>query len=184
MQEAPETGKITQLIKLAVRKPSAKCRDTLPTPAVVVQLGPTREERQHPGLRSAASGGIQGKDHQSPCRAAAAPHAAFLGSSQIPTWRKQSTTGCLLHPHPQAPWNRYPKPGMPCCLGSQLGARGDAGTSTCTLWGEGLGVPCCGLSPVGLTEGPQPMDRSGRPSQSLPCGSLLFNTFLLVGLPV
>lgn len=156
MQEAPEAGKITQLIKLAVRKPSAKCRDTLPTPAVDVELGPTQEERQQPGLRSAASGGIQGKDHQSPCRAASAPHAAFLGSS---TWRKQSTTGCLLHPHPQAPWNRYPKPGMPCCLGSQLGARGDA-----VLCGERVCVcPAVGCPLWGSQRAPSPWTAVGDP---------------------
>lgn len=156
LQEVPEAGKITQLIKLAVRKPSAKCRDTLPQQPWVCgpcgagthSGGKAAATCQNPGLGSAASGGIQGKNDQSLCRAASASHTDFLGSSWILTWRRQSTVGCLLHPHPQAPV---------CC------------------WGEGLCVPWCGLSPAesgtarqGLAEGTQPMNRGGRPSQSLP----------------
>lgn len=107
LQEIPETGKITQLIKLAVRKPSAKCRETLPHQPWVCsprELGPARG-RGSSHLPAAWAGvcsewGIQGKNHQNPCRAASAPIAGFLGSSQIPTWRKQSSTGCPLHSHP------------------------------------------------------------------------------------
>lgn len=111
LQEVPETGKIPQLIKLRMRKPSAKCRDTLPhQPWVCSPCGAgTHSGRGSSHLPApwagvcSERGGSRERTTRAPCRAASAPHAGFVGSSWIPTWRRQNSMSCLLHPCPHPP---------------------------------------------------------------------------------
>lgn len=91
LQEVPEIGKITQLIKLAVRKPSAKCRDALPQqPWVCSPRGAQdllgRRGSSHlpaPWAGVCSSGGTQGKN-QLPTQDSWGAHGFPPGDSRAP----------------------------------------------------------------------------------------------------
>lgn len=136
-QKLGSAGKITQLVKLGVRRPSAKCQDALPRQPWVrsptAELGPgsggaAAPACPHPGPWSAASRGIQGKNHPETPRGCSSPHEGFLGRRQIPALSSQCSVpafgrGCLVPPRPDPPAR--------CC---------------------GVGPVCgggCGLSPAG-----------------------------------
>lgn len=114
-QKPGSAGKIIQLLKLGVRKPPAKCRDApacqpwVRSPAAQLGLGSGEGAAPaclHPGLGSAASGGIQGKNHPGTPRGCSSPHEGFLGSCQITTLSSQCSVlafsrGCLVPPTSQ-----------------------------------------------------------------------------------
>lgn len=172
LREVPETGKITQLIKLAVRKPSAKCRDTLPTPAVGVQppwswdpLG--RRGSSHlpaPWAGVCSEWGHPGKEPPEALQGCISPPRGFPGELTDSHLEKAEHRGL-----PSAPMS----PGTGTLLGR--------GSVRALLWA----VPAeSGTARHGLAEGTSPCTAVGDPRRVSPRGSLFFNTSLLVGLSV
>lgn len=124
LQEVPEIGKITQLIKLAVRKPSAKCRDALPQqPWVCSPRGAQdllgRRGSSHlpaPWAGVCSSGGTQGKN-QLPTQDSWGAHGFPPGDSRAPRCPKscallgRGSVRALLWLSPVEPgtgWQRAP----------------------------------------------------------------------------
>lgn len=153
LQAVPETGKITQLIKLSVRKPSAKCRDTLPHQPWVCSPwgagpcsgGEAAATCQRPGLGSAASGGRRGRITRAPAELHQPPTWVSRGAHRFPPGESRAARAAFCTRVPSHLW---------------LLGRGAVRALVCAVPGR------AGHSQARADRGTQPRYRGGRPTES------------------